>query len=159
MINVLDNDEPKEIEEQLDSVETLPSTADEMHPFGEYCLDSHNSIAMHIHPNLAVFIDGEQVEIPENAGIYTDTCPNAMHMTHTHDNTGKLHVENYTSEEVPLEVFFDVWGKHFDETGIFDHRGGIVEMTVNGTISQDYQNHILEDKQNIVILYTSAQGE
>lgn len=159
MINFLDNDEPKEIEEQLDSVETLPSTADEMHPFGEYCLDSHNSIAMHIHPNLAVFIDGEQVEIPENAGIYTDTCPNAMHMTHTHDNTGKLHVENYTSEEVPLEVFFDVWGKHFDETGIFDHRGGIVEMTVNGTISQDYQNHILEDKQNIVILYTSAQGE
>jgi len=159
MINVLDNDEPKEIEEQLDSVETLPSTADEMHPFGEYCLDSHNSIAMHIHPNLAIFIDGEQVEIPENAGIYTDTCPNAMHMTHTHDNTGKLHVENYTSEEVPLEVFFDVWGKHFDETGIFDHRGGIVEMTVNGTISQDYQNHILEDKQNIVILYTSAQGE
>ena len=159
MINVLDNDEPKELEEQLDSVETLPSTADEMHPFGEYCLDSHNSIAMHIHPNLAIFIDGEQVEIPENAGIYTDTCPNAMHMTHTHDNTGKLHVENYTSEEVPLEVFFDVWGKHFDETGIFDHRGGIVEMTVNGTISQDYQNHILEDKQNIVILYTSAQGE
>ncbi|GIQ96236.1 MAG: hypothetical protein CM15mP1_1320 [Methanobacteriota archaeon] len=25
------------------------------------------------------------------------------------------------------EVFFDVWGKHFDETGnCFDHRGGIM---------------------------------
>ena len=112
---------------------------------------------MHIHPNLTIIIDGEQVEIPENAGIYTETCPNAMHMTHTHDNSGKLHVENYTSEDV--EVFFDVWGKHFDETGIFDHRGGIVERTVNGTISQDYQNLILEDKQNIVIVYTSTQGE
>ena len=62
-----------------------------------------------------------------NAVIDTDTCPSAMHMTHTHDNTGKLHVENYTIEEVPLEVFFDVWGMYFDETGIFNHRGGSVD--------------------------------
>lgn len=159
LINLIADEDVKEVEEQSETVQPLPSTADEMHPFGEYCLDSHNSIAMHIHPNLTIIIDGEQVEIPENAGIYTETCPNAMHMTHTHDNSGKLHVENYTSEDVPLEVFFDVWGKHFDETGIFDHRGGIIEMTVNGTISQDYQNLILEDKQNIVIVYTSTQGE
>jgi hypothetical protein len=159
LINLIADEEVKEVEGQSETAQPLASTADEMHPFGEYCLDSHNSIAMHIHPNLTIIIDGEQVEIPENAGIYTETCPNAMHITHTHDNSGKLHVENYTSEEVPLEVFFDVWGKHFDETGIFDHRGGIVEMTVNGTISQDYQNLILEDKQNIVIVYTSTQGE
>ncbi len=159
MINLFADDEVNLVEDQPESLEPLSSTADVMHPFGEYCLDSHNSIGMHIHPTLAIIIDGEQFEIPENAGIYTDTCPNAMHMTHTHDNTGKLHVENYTKEDVPLEVFFDVWGKHFDETGIFDLRGGNIEMTVNGTISQDYQNHILEDKQNIVIVYTSNQGE
>ena len=158
MINIFDSEEQKQVEEESESVQPLSSTADEMHPFGEYCLDSHNSIAMHIHPTLTIIIDGEQYPIPENAGIYTDTCPDAMHITHTHDTSGKLHVENYTREDVPLEVFFDVWGKHFDETGIFDHRDGTIEMTVNGTISTDYQNHILADQQDILIVYTSTQG-
>jgi len=49
----------------------------------------------------------------------------------------------------------DVWGKHFDETGIMEYRDGTIEMTVDGQISTDFQNHILEDGQNIVISYTS----
>tara|TARA_Y100000746_G_scaffold718_1_gene668 strand:+ start:3362 stop:3535 length:174 start_codon:yes stop_codon:yes gene_type:complete len=56
---------------------------------------------------------------------------------------------------VPLEVFFDVWGKHFDETGIMEYRDGTVEMTVNGEVNTEYQNLILADGQNIVISYTS----
>ena len=161
MINVFDDDKEEQVEEQNPVDEPpLSSTADEMHPFGNYCLLDHNSsMQMHIHPYLTIIIDGEEYEIPSNAGIDTDTCPSAMHMTHTHDDSGKLHVENYTKEDVPLEVFFDVWGKHFNETGIFDYRGGTVEMTVNGTASQDFEKHILGDQQNIVIFYTSAQGE
>ncbi|MGB0488244.1 MAG: hypothetical protein ACPGMU_03350, partial [Candidatus Poseidoniaceae archaeon] len=81
LINLIADEDAKEVEEQSETALPLSSTADEMHPFGEYCLDSHNSIAMHIHPTLTIIIDGEQVEIPENAGIYTETCPNAMHMT------------------------------------------------------------------------------
>ena len=157
MINLIDDKKNQQTEDEMTIGEPETSTADEMHPLGNYCLTDHSaSMQMHIHPYLTIVIDGEEFEIPSNAGIDTDTCPSAMHMTHTHDNTGKLHVENYTIEEVPLEVFFDVWGMHFDETGIFNHRGGSVEMTVNGTISQDYQNHILGDQQNIVIIYTSA---
>ena len=76
-------------------------------------------------------------------------------MTHTHDSTGKIHVEGHQVVDVPLEVFFDVWGKHFDETGIFEYRDGTVEMTVDGIISNEYQNLLLADGQNIVIKYTS----
>ncbi|GIQ96237.1 MAG: hypothetical protein CM15mP1_1330 [Methanobacteriota archaeon] len=75
MINLIADKDVKEVEEESETVQPLPSTADNMHPFGEYCLDSHNSIGMHIHPNLTIIIDGEQFEIPENAGIYTSTCP------------------------------------------------------------------------------------
>ncbi|MBB69720.1 MAG: hypothetical protein CMB28_01260 [Euryarchaeota archaeon] len=161
MINVFDDNEEVQADQQIPTQQQPSgSTADEMHPFGKYCLTDHNSsMQMHIHPYLTIVIDGEEYDIPSNAGIDTETCPSAMHMTHTHDNSGKLHVENYTKEDVPLEVFFDVWGKHFNETGIFDYRGGTVEMTVNGTVSLDYENHILADKQNIVIFYTSPQGE
>ena len=158
MIDLFDDEESEKSESSTE--EPLSSTADEMHPLGQYCLTDHNSsMQMHIHPYLTIIIDGEEFPIPSNAGIGTQTCPNAMHMTHTHDESGKLHVENYTWEDVPLEVFFDVWGKHFDETGIFEYRDGSIEMTVDGTISQEYQNHILADKQNIVIIYTSNQGE
>lgn len=110
---------------------------------------------MHFHPYLTILIDGNEYSIPGNTGIDTDVCKGAMHMTHTHDDSGKIHVESKQVEEVPLEVFFDVWGKHFDETGIMEYRDGTIEMTVDGQISTDFQNHILEDGQNIVISYTS----
>ena len=96
-------------EESDSPAKPLTNTADEMHPLGNECLTTHD-VAMHFHPYLTILIDGEEYLIPEESGIYTATCPNGMHMTHTHDATGKLHVEGHTVEEVPLEVFFDVWG-------------------------------------------------
>jgi len=141
-------------EEDIES-EPLVSSADEMHPLGESCLNGHDNISMHFHPYLTILVDGQEYLIPESTGIDTETCPSAMHMTHTHSSDGKLHVEGHTVEQVPLEVFFDVWGKHFDETGLFEYRDGTVEMTVNGVVNTSYQNLILEDGQNIVITYTS----
>lgn len=129
-------------------------TSDEMHTLGKSCLDNHD-VVMHFHPYLNIFIDGEEYQIPENTGIDTETCPQAMHMTHTHDASGKIHVEGHQEVDVPLEVFFDVWGVHFDETGIFDYRDGTIEMTVDGNVSTAYENLILADGQNIVISYTS----
>jgi len=141
-------------DEDSESPASLNNTSDEMHPLGMECLD-HEGLAMHFHPYLTILIDGNEYSIPGNTGIDTDVCKGAMHMTHTHDDSGKIHVESKQVEEVPLEVFFDVWGKHFDETGIMEYRDGTIEMTVDGQISTDYQNHILADGQNIVISYTS----
>ena len=141
-------------DEDSESPASLNNTSDEMHPLGMECLD-HEGLAMHFHPYLTILIDGNEYSIPGNTGIDTDVCKGAMHMTHTHDDSGKIHVESKQVEEVPLEVFFDVWGKHFDETGIMEYRDGTIEMTVDGQISTDFQNHILEDGQNIVIYYTS----
>ena len=141
-------------DEDSESPASLNNTSDEMHPLGMECLD-HEGLAMHFHPYLTILIDGNEYSSPGNTGIDTDVCKGAMHMTHTHDDSGKIHVESKQVEEVPLEVFFDVWGKHFDETGIMEYRDGTIEMTVDGQISTDFQNHILEDGQNIVISYTS----
>lgn len=146
VIDLIDNNETTALE--------LSNTADEMHPYGQECLENHD-VEMHFHPYLTIIIDGDEFAIPENTGIYTQTCPEGMHMTHTHDASGKIHVEGHQEVDVPLEVFFDVWGKHFDETGIFEYRDGVVEMTVDGQVNSDYQNLILADGQNIVITYTS----
>jgi hypothetical protein len=156
VINMIGESNAETLDEKEEDtpVEPLNSSADEMHPLGEICLGDHGNISMHFHPYLTILIDGDEYSISENTGIDTTTCPEAMHMTHTHTPDGKIHVEGPT-EEVPLEVFFDVWGMHFDETGIFDNRDGSIVMTVNGEVNSDYQNLLLEDGQNIVISYTS----
>ncbi len=146
MINILG--------EENNSNSQFYDTSDEMHSLGESCLEDHN-VAMHFHPYLTIIIDGEQFEIPKDTGIDTATCPQAMHMTHTHDASGKIHVEGHQEVDVPLEVFFDVWGKHFDETGIFEYRDGTIKMTVNDVESNAYEKLILADGQDIVITYTS----
>ena len=100
------------------------STADSPDPLALECLD-HSGLARHDHVTLQIFIDGNPYTIESAIGIQTDVCngnENYMHTIHTHDDTGKLHVELNEAGNISLGVFFDIWGYHFDETGIFDYR-------------------------------------
>ena len=81
--------------ESKSSTSPLENTSDEMHPLSESCLNGHDGMAMHFHPYLTIVIDGDEYAIAQNTGIDTETCPDAMHMTHTHDASGKLHVESH----------------------------------------------------------------
>ena len=100
------------------------STADSPDPLALECLD-HSGLARHDHVTLQIFIDGNPYTIESAIGIQTDVCngnENYMHTIHTHDDTGKLHVELNEAGNISLGVFFDIWGYHFDESGIFDYR-------------------------------------
>ena len=100
------------------------STADSPAPLALECLD-HSGLARHDHVTLQIFIDGNPYTVESAIGIQTDVCngnENYMHTVHTHDDTGKLHVELNEAGDISLGVFFDIWGYHFDETGIFDYR-------------------------------------
>ena len=102
----------------------LTSTADSPDSLALECLD-HSGLARHDHVTLQIFIDGNPYTIESAIGIQTDVCngnENNMHTIHTHDDTGKLHVELNEAGNISLGVFFDIWGYHFDETGIFDYR-------------------------------------
>tara|TARA_B100001142_G_C14336855_1_gene656239 strand:+ start:2064 stop:2678 length:615 start_codon:yes stop_codon:yes gene_type:complete len=106
------------------STESQSSTADSPDPLALECLD-HSGLARHDHVTLQIFIDGNPYTVASAIGIQTDICngnENNMHTVHTHDDTGKLHVELNEPGNVSLGVFFDIWGHHFNETGIFDYR-------------------------------------
>jgi len=103
---------------------SLNSTADAPDPLALECLD-HDGLARHDHVSLRIFIDGEQYTVESAVGIQTEVCngnENYMHAIHTHDDSGRLHIELNEPGEISLGVFFDIWGHHFDETGIFDYR-------------------------------------
>ena len=89
--------------------ETVNNTDNNPLSLAEQCLSGHDNLAMHIHPLLKLTVRGTDIPIPENMGIDTFACPNAMHLLHTHDNTGKLHIETYDPITLDLSLFFAVW--------------------------------------------------
>lgn len=106
----------------------------------------------HIHPMLHIVVDGQEQVIPANVGI-TSTC---MHPLHTHDDTGRLHVESPVERDFTLGDFFAVWEKPFTKDQILDYRvdtAHTIRMTVNGQAVDTFEDTVLHDLDQIVIRY------
>ena len=136
----------------------LSSTADNPDPIALECLD-HSGLARHDHSNLKIYLDGQQRLIPSMIGIDSEICngdTENMHAVHTHDSTGKLHIESNTDIDIPIGVFFDIWGVHFNETGIFEYRVNEtyeLVMTIDGVLTTEYDDYLLVNGKEIVISY------
>jgi hypothetical protein len=123
--------------------------------------EDNKPMVMHIHPILSLYIDGNPVTIPANIGIdpnlykthkldaYGMKMPDmpsmpVMYPTHTHDTTGKIHVESNEKRDYTLGDFLEVWGMNF--------AGRTVKLTVNGTLvsaDTDYRSHVFNDGEQI----------
>ncbi|MEC7097314.1 MAG: hypothetical protein VXW70_03845, partial [Candidatus Thermoplasmatota archaeon] len=58
--------------------------------------------------------------------------------------------------DMPLGVFFDIWGVHFNETGIFDYRVSNTHeliMTVDGVTNSEFDDYLLVDGKEITIIF------
>ncbi len=109
----------------------------------------------HIHPNLQIVINGVQQVIPADIGISL-TC---MHPIHTHDATGKIHIESPEPRDFTLGDFFAVWGKTFNQNQILDSvvdASHTIAVTVNGSRVDTYDNTVMHDNAQIVISYGAA---
>ena len=142
-----------------EDIVALASSADDPDPLSKECVGDHSGLGRHDHSNLEIYINGDQRAIPTNLGINTDVCNQeggSMHTVHTHDASGKLHIETAANVDMPLGVFFDIWGVHFNETGIFDYRVSNTHeliMTVDGVVNNDFDNYLLVDGKEIVIIF------
>jgi hypothetical protein len=136
----------------------LASTADDPDPIAQNCLD-HSGLARHDHSNLNIYINGVENAVPSTIGINTEVCNQEggnMHAVHTHDATGKLHIESNEDIDIPIGVFFDIWGVHFNETGIFDYRVNSTHeliMTIDGVANYDFDDYLLVDGKEIAVVY------
>ena len=106
----------------------------------------------HIHPNLQIIINGQNQVIPANIGIAQD----CLRSIHTHDDTGKIHVESPVKRDFTLADFFAVWGKPFNRNQILNSKADdqhVIKQTINGKKVQDFENTIIKDGDQIVISY------
>ncbi|MBI4133610.1 hypothetical protein HY478_03275 [Candidatus Uhrbacteria bacterium] len=116
------------------------------------CVNHGGVSAMHWHPVLRIVINGEPQDIPEGIGI-SGGC---MRPIHTHDTSGKLHIESPVIREFTLGQFFTLWEKSFSREQILDARIDEIHeivTNVNGVQVDTFENTALHDGQEIVIEY------
>lgn len=109
---------------------------------------------IHWHPEIAITIKGQPVEIPANIGmgpVHADM--------HTHKINDQIHVEMQRAvrkEDIRVGKFFDIWGTQFSSTCILDSCNGpdgTVKMFVNGKENTEFENYLMQDKDKIEIKY------
>ena len=117
---------------------------------------SRNGI--HWHANLEIIVNGVKQEIPANIGIGITHAP-----LHTHDSDGVVHMEFaglVTEKDLQLGKFFKIWGKKFSSSCIFEFcngSGGELKMIVNGNPNNEFENYVMQDGDNIKIIFNKSQ--
>jgi hypothetical protein len=94
---------------------------------------------LHIHPHLALFINGKQVQIPEGIGFGLTSPQNpqgCLYWIHTHDASGIIHIESPQLEApaggpFTLGNLFDIWGQPLGDDGVGGAKGPVTAF-VNG---------------------------
>tara|TARA_B100000941_G_scaffold88028_1_gene60939 strand:+ start:407 stop:928 length:522 start_codon:yes stop_codon:yes gene_type:complete len=123
----------------------------------DVCLDDHNSLATHEHVQLTIIINGTQVEIGPNIGIGDPGC-DGMKGIHTHDDSGRLHIETPSPMPAPLGAFFEIWGESFSEQQILGHYADNeheVVLKINGEVNSLYEEYLMKDGDIVDIEYRS----
>lgn len=111
----------------------------------------HQGIGMHIHPRLAIRIDGEERKIPADIGIVGPRC---MRPFHTHDDSGTLHLEFPVTQDASLGQFFQVWGQSFSRTKVLDREigeGDVLLVRVNGKETDQLEGLVLHDRDEVAV--------
>ena len=129
-------------------------------------IDTNKKIVIHVHPKLNVTFDGKSLIVPAGIGINTtlwndhsldqygmqpmkmtmkDTSMimQGMSPLHTHDSSGIIHVESNEFRNYTLGQFLQIWG--------LDLHGKEVKLSINGNNVKDYKNHILTDKEQMIL--------
>lgn len=141
------------------------NTADERHALADECIGSHDGgLAEHYHATVRISVLNEDIAVPDDVGLNDQGC--SMRPLHTHDATGKIHLEfKEEGVEAPLEAFFDIWGKHMDSTGFDEHRIDashefLMFVTEDGgerSQVTSFEEHIVKDGQLIELVYRAIE--
>ena len=137
--------------------------------FGQYPIidgiqcDSAEHFNFHYHAHLDIFVNGFSYLVPAGIGIKPPDC---IYWLHTHDISGIIHVESPDNRTFTLGQFFDIWGKKFNNSQIFDFMDDKSEnktlvVYINGTEATNlqYRNIPIVNHGEIAIVYGTAPPE
>jgi len=110
------------------------------------CLLPNLSLVQHLHPTLAITVDGEPETVPANIGL-SQTCERAIH---THDPDGVIHVEAQDRRAYTFGDFLWVWNKNLNRDGY------ALDVFVDGErFTENLAELEFEDRQAIELRYAT----
>jgi len=119
----------------------------------------------HVHSHLSIFLNGEALAVPGDVGIVqTGAGTECFYSLHTHDKSGKLHVEAAAAGTFTLGQFFAIWGEPLDTTNIAGLTGMpvVVYVTDDGVVTKatgDWHDIELKSHREITIQVGTAITE
>ena len=102
--------------------------------------NSMEQSAFHVHSHLDIIINGVYFLVPSQIGI-PSSC---FYWLHTHDESGKKHIEAPMLRDFTLGQFFDIWGKKLSNDQIFNYVANAnnpLHVYINGTKVPDGTNY------------------
>lgn len=92
----------------------------------------------HIHSHLSVIVNGQARSIPASIGIVDNGTTDCHYQLHTHDLSGKLHVEAPAAATFTLGQLFSIWGQPLTRDNVAGITGLPVEVfiTEGGTVTR-----------------------
>ena len=94
--------------------------------------------AYHVHAHVAVFLDGAQLQFPPNVGIHPQQPQRCFYTIHTHDRSGKIHIESDAPGTFTLGNLFAIWGQPLETDNVAGLTGKPIKIysTENATVSE-----------------------
>lgn len=118
--------------------------------------DQLEQTAVHYHVHVTLYINGSQVQIPQQIGIAPDgSC---FYWLHTHDNTGVLHIEAPKDRNFTLGNFTHIWGEQFPQLQYplqLEQSDGWQTYIDGKPYSGDFHNLVLKSHMVITLAYQS----
>jgi hypothetical protein len=102
--------------------------------------NSMEQSAFHVHSHLDIIINGVYFLVPSQTGI----PGNCFYWLHTHDESGKIHIEAPMLTDFTLGQFFDIWNKKLSNDQIFNYVSNAnnpLKVYINGTKVPDGTNY------------------
>jgi hypothetical protein len=116
--------------------------------------DDHHHLAVHMQARLEIFLDGQQLAIPANVGVFGD----AEYPLHTHNDSGRIDIESPTKREFDLEDFLAVWNTTAQGHAALAKLAAADDITVmvNGKARAGLDDIELHNHDTIIIIATSS---
>jgi hypothetical protein len=91
---------------------------------------------LHVHPHLAIFYNGKQIQVPQFIGFAPSLAGSCLYWIHTHDASGVIHIEAPDLSPpqggpFTLGMLFDIWGQPLQPDDVAGLKGDVTAY-VNG---------------------------
>ncbi|MEO8064607.1 MAG: hypothetical protein ABI821_17865 [Pseudomonadota bacterium] len=119
----------------------------------------------HVHTHVSIFLNGEALAIPGEIGIVeTSATAHCFYNIHTHDLSGKIHVEAPAPALFTLGQLFSIWGQPLETTNVGGITGMpiVVYVTDAGVVTKetgDWHNIELKSHREVTIQIGTAITE